>query len=246
MHIGVDLETHLVYFETYAQNALLHFFVITWMQSKFMRITIPLFLLLLLLLFTPQVFAQDGSSVLGAAQLTNRATVQSSCSIATVSNIVFGGFDPLNVTFRTATGSLRVHCTQGSYSISRNMGTNAFNYSKSSKYTNTNGTSSGQLYEVSLVCSSAMRGPNAKLLEYRIGARPSYNEMRWGTGNAQWMDNRTCLSTDQVVHATPTFTTNEAQTIDVTASIGSSGDKTIYKELRQGSYTDTLTFTITF
>jgi len=216
------------------------------LQRKFGRKFMKKFTPLLLLIFSPLGFAQDGSSVLGSNQLTNRATVQSSCSITTVSNIVFGGFDPLNVTFRTATGSLRVHCSRGSYSISRNMGTNAFNYSKSSKYTNTNGTSAGQLYEVSLVCSSAMRGPNAKLLEYRIGARPSYNEMRWGSGNAQWMDNRTCLSNDQVVHATPTFTTNEAQTIDVTASIGSSGDKTIYKELRQGSYTDTLTFTITF
>lgn len=203
-------------------------------------------LIIFLASLTPFSVLSQNSSVLGNSLITNRATVLSSCSITTVSNIVFGEFDPLNVTFRTATGSLRVHCSQGSYSISRNMGTNIFNYSKSSKYTNTNGTSGGQLYEVSLVCSSAMRGPNAKLLEYRIGARPSYNEMRWGSGNAQWMDNRTCNSTDQVVHATPVFTTNEAQTINVKASIGSSGDKTIYKELRQGSYTDTLTFTITF
>lgn len=204
------------------------------------------FISVVLMVFAPHCFAQDGSTLLGSNQMVNRATVQSSCAITTVSNIVFGGFDPLNVSFRSATGSLRVHCSKGSYSISRNMGTNAFNYSKSSKYTNTNGTSAGQLYEVSLVCSSAMRGPNAKLLEYRIGARPAFNEMRWGSGNVQWMDNRTCSSNDQVVHANPTFTTNEAQTIDVTASIGSSGDKTIYKELRQGSYTDTLTFTITF
>ncbi len=203
-------------------------------------------LIILIAALAPFCAVSQESSVLGTSLLTNRATVQSSCNITTVSNIVFGGFDPLNVTFRTSTGALRVHCSQGSYSISRNMGTNVFNYSKSSKYTNTNGTSAGQLYEVSLVCSSAMRGPNAKLLEYRIGARPAFNEMRWGSGNAQWMDNRTCSSADQVLHATPTFLTNEAQTIDVTASIGSSGDKTIYKELRQGSYTDTLTFTITF
>lgn len=200
---------------------------------------------LLLLIFSPLGFAQDGSSVLGSNQLTNRATVQSSCKIATVDNIVFGEFNPLNYSLRSASGSLRVLCSQGSYAITRNMGNNAFNFSKDTKYTNTNGTSSGQLYEVNLVCSSAMKGPNGKLLEYRIGARPSVYEAKWGSFN-QWMQNRTCSSTDTVTHTTATFTSNEEQTIRITAFIGSSTDKTIYKELRQGSYTDTLTFTITF
>lgn len=169
----------------------------------------------------------------------------SACTIATVNNISFLDFNPLNVTFRAATGSLQVYCSQGSYSVSRNLGQNTANFSKSVVHTNTNGTPQGNVSDVTLVCTSSLRGPNGRLIEYKINnIRPTIKASFRGTGTAY--DNRNCMSGDSVVHQTLTFNENKAQNVNVTAYLGSATDKTDYKSLRPGAYTDTLTFIVTF
>lgn len=180
-----------------------------------------------------------------SSNLTNSTTVMSACTIATVNNISFVDFDPLNVTFRSATGSLQVYCSQGSYSVSRNLGQNTANFSKSVTHTNTNGTPQGNVSDVTLVCTSSLRGREGRLIEYKINnIRPTIKASFKGTGTAY--DSRNCVSGDSVVHQTLTFNENKAQNVNVTAYLGNATDKTNYKSLLSGVYTDTLTFTVTF
>lgn len=189
---------------------------------------------------TTPLLAQANSS-----NVTNSSTVVSSCTIATVNNISFIDFNPLNVTFRSATGSLRVHCSQGSYSVSRNLGQNIANFSKSVVHTNTNGTPQGNVSDVTLVCTSSLKGPGGRLIEYKINnVRPTVTASFRGSGSAY--DLRNCNTNDTVTHQTLTFNQNKEQNVSVTAYVGNATDKTNYKSLVPGTYIDTLTFTVTF
>lgn len=174
------------------------------------------------------------------------ATVDSSCSISTTQNITFSAFNPLNFGVMASSGALQVQCTKGSYSVSRNIGENSDNFSKSVKRENTDGTLNGNVSTVSLVCSSYMKGPDGSFIEYRIGDRPSFTSMYRGTAGYTQADRRNCSTTDTVLQDTLTFNENSSQTVLITATIGNSQDKTEYKSLRGGTYIDTLTVSVTF
>lgn len=60
------------------------------------------------------------------SNLSNTATVVSSCTIAVVKNLQFGQFNPLEDTTKTGEGMLRVNCTSGSYRLDLNRGLNYF------------------------------------------------------------------------------------------------------------------------
>lgn len=178
--------------------------------------------------------------------LSNSASVVSACSIRVDQNILFTNFNPLVVQTRSAIGILKVNCTKGSYSVSRNMGANALNRSKRITTGNYDGTLSGNYAQVDLTCSSSMKGPNGKFIEYRMGDFATFSSSYTGSNRMTSAENRNCNSSDRVSVATLTFNQNLEKTVSLLATIGTSSDLTQYKSLTPGSYADSLMFTVTF
>jgi len=178
--------------------------------------------------------------------LSNEATVVSACTIRVDQHIVFGTFNPLNVQAKTATGLLKVNCTKGSYSLSRNMGSNALNRQKRITTGNYDGTLSGNYAQVDLTCTSSMKSSDGKFIEYRMGEFATFSSSYTGSNRMTSAENRNCNSGDRVFVRTLTFSQNLEQSVGISASIGSASDLTPYKSLTPGSYSDTVVFYITF
>lgn len=198
------------------------------------------------LLIALSIFSGSAFAGVGSKSLSNSSTVVSSCTISTVQHMLFGDFNPLSVSTRSATGSVRVLCSKGSYSLRRNLGTNAANFNKTYKSGNSNGTTSGNYTDVTLTCMNTMRSPAGDVIEYRIGTRPVVTDSFMGSGRDTQANNRNCSSGDTVAHQTLNFTQNREQIISISATIGGSTDSTAYKSLRRGTYTDNLTLSIVF
>lgn len=186
-------------------------------------------------------FAQTSSR-----NLSNSASVVSECSIRVDQHIVFGMFNPLNVQTRSATGILKVNCTQGSYSLSRNMGANALNRQKRITTGNYDGTLNGNYAQVDLTCTSSMKSSDGKFIEYRMGDFATFSSSYTGTNRMTSAENRNCNYNDKVFVRTLTFNQNLEQSVGVVATIGASSDLTQYKSLTPGSYSDVMVFSITF
>ena len=186
-------------------------------------------------------FAQTSSR-----NLSNSANVVSECSIRVDQHILFGAFNPLNVQTRNATGILKVNCTRGSYSLSRNMGANALNRQKRITTGNYDGTLNGNYAQVDLTCTSSMKSSDGKFIEYRMGDFATASSTYTGTNRMTSAENRNCNSSDKVFVQTLTFNQNREQSVGIVASIGASSDLTQYKSLTPGSYSDVMVFSIAF
>lgn len=182
----------------------------------------------------------------GKSSLDHSSTVVSSCTISTAQHMLFGDFNPLSVSTKSATGTVRVLCSKGTYSLRRNLGGNASNFNKTFKYGNSNGTSSGNYTDVTLTCMNTIRSAGGQIIEYRIGTRPTVTATFTGSGRDTQADNRNCSSSDLVTHQSLTFTQNREQLINIIATIGGSQDSTAYKTLKKGVYTDNLTLSVVF
>lgn len=186
------------------------------------------------------------SAQTSSRNLSNSASVVSECSIRTDQHILFGAFNPLSVQTRSSTGILKVNCTRGSYSVSRNMGSNALNRQKRITTGNYDGTLSGNYAQVDLTCTSSMKSSDGKFIEYRMGDFPTFSASYTGTNRMTSAENRNCNYNDKVFVRTLTFNQNLEQSVGIVATIGTASDLTQYKSLTPGSYSDVMTFSITF
>lgn len=177
----------------------------------------------------------------GKSNLSNSATVLSSCSISVVNHINFGALDPLSDTTKTATGAFSVSCTKGSYEIQVGFGQNPYNTNR--------GLSSA-------TCERYMVNSSGKLLQYSVSflnASGNYTtyipSLNYGPNNAACKSRYTRAGTwpgEAASGTSPgpttlTFTeSNKSQTVQMNGSV------TANKTLTPGVYTDTISVGVVF
>lgn len=188
--------------------------------------------------------ASHASAATSNSTLTNSSTVVSACSISVNQALQFGAINTLNEITKTAQGALAVNCTKGTYALS-------VNYGQSSSIGNTSNIKSqtscpnGSCFTYTTYdyyCGRSMSGPKGKIpytLYTNSALTVEANQKRSGDyyGNT---DTTTSCSTPTTSFGNVVFTQKGAISVPVYARMNAT------KSTAMGTYTDTLTFTVSF
>lgn len=190
-------------------------------------------------LFSAPTFAASSS-----ANLSNSATVPTSCTLAATQNLLFGQLNTLNEVSKTAQGGLSVECTKGTYALSVNYGQassigNVSNFKSQSSCVN--GTCVPYA-TYDYYCGRSVKG-SAGSISYTLytnaGMTTEANQKR-STSYYGNTDTTTSCSSPSTDFGSVVFTQRGAINVPVYARLNAT------KNTPAGTYTDALTFTITF
>lgn len=195
----------------------------------------------LLLIFPFSVSSQNLS-------LKNSATVTSSCSIATVQNIQFGGIDPLNIGTLTSTGAVSLTCTKGAYNISVSDGTGGYQLLGTQREAGFPASAYGWWYTTK--CMRAMSNGGQRLY-YELYPSSDYSTSSMNSSNEVYSSKApssikfgACASTNAATFSTVQFNSPQSQTVTLYARINS--ENSDLSTTTPGSYIDTLSVSVTF
>lgn len=170
--------------------------------------------------------------------LNNSATVVGACSISTTQNIMFGQFNPLTDSEKTASGAVQVNCTKGDYSISLNQGQNSLRLSNGYEYEKCgpNNLCTYYLYK----CDRAMKNPGGIKIAYQIFSDANMSSEMAAQGRLTTSIPGTQSCSTSSVLTQLTFNSPGAQTVPVY------GKMLVNQNATPGAYVDTMSATITF
>lgn len=183
--------------------------------------------------------AVGASEAFAASQnITNNATVVSACTISTVDHINLGAIDTLNFVTAEDTGTVRIVCSQGTFSVMVDNGRNP-------RQTNLSSVADGQQYTKRYTCQRRMTSATGSTVAYNVyqasNVAVGNNKTVTSTGSA--FDSSYCANAAaEFTSLTFSKATGSAQNLVMigrafpTTSTGAT----------PGVYTDALTYTILF
>lgn len=184
--------------------------------------------------------AVGASEAFAASQnITNSSTVVSACTINTVDHINLGAIDTLNFVTAEDTGTVRIVCSQGTFSVMVDNGRNP-------RQTNLSSVADGQQYTKRYTCQRRMLSASGNsTVAYNIyqanNVAVGNNKTITSTGSA--FDSSYCANAS-AAFTSMTFSTATGSTQNL-VMIGRAFPTTS-TGATPGVYTDTLMYTINF
>lgn len=179
------------------------------------------------------------SEAFAASQnITNNATVVSACTISTVDHINLGAIDTLNFVTAEDTGTVRIVCSQGTFSVMVDNGRNP-------RQTNLSSVADGQQYTKRYTCQRRMTSGTGSTVAYNVyqanNVAVGNNKTTTSAGSA--FDSSYCANA-AAEFTSLTFSKATGSTQNL-VMIGRAFPQTS-TGATPGVYTDTLTYTILF
>lgn len=175
----------------------------------------------------------------GSATLTNSSTVLSSCAISVVDNINMGAVNPLVTTSAEDTGTIRLVCSKGTYTININSGVNPIQ--ENVGYA----PQGGGMYRKTYSCQRRLTRTGGQTMPYNLymANNTSVSNTKVVTSTEDSYNSAYCRS-EQSLFTTATFTVATGSVQDITMIARTF--PTSNKGALTGVYTDTLVFSVIF
>lgn len=175
----------------------------------------------------------------GNAALTNSSTVLSSCTISVIDNINMGAVNPLQTTTAEDTGTIRLVCSKGTYTVNINSGTNPIQ--ENVGYA----PQGGGMYRKTYSCQRRLTRTGGQTMPYNLymANNTSVSNTKIVTSTEDSYNSAYCKS-EQSLFTTATFTIATGPVQDITLIARTF--PTSNKGAPTGVYTDTLVFSVIF